>query len=225
LINLYIVATPIGNFKDIGIRAKEILESVSFIVCENENEYKRLFGYLSIKPKKFVLYTQKNELEAISLTIDLLKQGEVGALISDCGTPLFEDPGFGLINAVRNNNFRVTSIPGANSLVTALSLSPFRVKDFYFAGFLPIKNEQREKELLSIIKRKETIIFMEAPYRLKNILELINKYIKNRKIYIPYNLTMEDEFLFYGTPAEVICLIENKNITKGEFLIIIEDMK
>ena len=220
--NLFVVATPIGNYKDISIRAKETLESVSFIICENENEYRRLFGYIGIKVKKFVLCNQKNEIEAINLTIELLKSGETAALISDCGTPLFEDPGFELINAVRSYNFNVTSIPGANSLVTALSLAPFKVKDFYFAGFLPIKQEQRENSLLTIIKRKETIVFMEAPYRLKNILELLKKYLKNRMIFVPYNLTMEDEFLFYGTPFDVEKMIEKKNIVKGEFLIIIE---
>ncbi len=220
--DFYIVATPIGNYKDIGFRAKDVLESVSFVVCENENEYKRLFSYLSIKPKDFILCSHKNELEATTLTLDLLKKGEVGALISDCGTPIFEDPGFNLINSLRNNNFSVKSIPGANSLITALSLSPFRVKDFYFAGFLPIKSEEREKKFLSIIKKREMIIFMESPYRLLNIVELVAKHLKNRRIFIPYNITMEDELLVWGEPKDVLKTLQKNNITKGEFLLVIE---
>ncbi len=222
MVNFYIAATPIGNYKDITLRVCEILKSVSFIVCENESEYRRLFVYLGIDVKDFVVCSKKNEIEAIEITLRALKSGKTGALISDCGTPLFEDPGFDLINSVRKSGFKITSLPGANSLVTALSLSPFRIRDFYFAGFLPIKEEFRVKVFLELMKRKEAVAFMETPYRLKEVINLLKKYLKNRKIFIPYNLTMDDETLIYGTPFEVEKIIEDKKITKGEFLIIIE---
>jgi len=222
LYNFFVIATPIGNYKDITIRAIEILKELDFIVCEEEREYKRLFGYLNIPPKKFILCNEHNEDEAISLTIELLKKGEKGGLISDCGTPLFEDPGYKLISSIRANNFKITGLPGPNSLILALSLSPFKIKDFYFVGFLPRKLEERESKLLNILKRKEAIILMEAPYRLPNILESLKKYLKERRVFIPYNLTMEDEKLFYGSISQVEKQIIESNVKKGEFLIIIE---
>jgi 16S rRNA (cytidine1402-2'-O)-methyltransferase len=221
-INFYIVATPIGDYKDISLRALEILKNVDFIVCEEEREYKKLFGMIGIQPKNFILCNEHTETESIELTLELLKKGEKGALISDCGTPLFEDPGFNLIQFIRKNKYKITSIPGANSMVTAMTLSPFKIKDFYFAGFLPKKQDEREKKILNILKREEVIIFMEAPYRLKNVIDSLKKCVKNRKICVTYNLTLEDENVFSGMPSEVEQKMQKNNIEKGEYLIIIE---
>jgi 16S rRNA (cytidine1402-2'-O)-methyltransferase len=221
--DFYIVATPIGNYNDISIRSVEILKKADFIVCENENEYKKLFGRLGIKPVNFILCNIKNEKDTIELALDLLNKKKVGALISDCGTPMIEDPGFELINVIKKKKFTITSLPGANSIIVGITLAPFRIKDFYFAGFLPVKSELREKALVDILKHKETIIFMETPYRLRNTLVLLKKLVKSRKIYIPYNLTMEDEEILYGNAKEIEDLIIRKNITKGEFLIFIQN--
>ena len=220
--NFYIVATPIGDYNDITLRAIEILKNIDFIVCEEEKEYRKLFSYLKIDIKKYIVCNEHSEKEAIELTIDLLRKGEKGALISDCGTPLFEDPGFVLINAIREKGFLITSLPGANSLITALSLAPFPIKDFYFAGFIPKKGIERERFILNNLKRKEIVIFMETPYRLINLLDLLKKTLNNRKVYIPLDLTMKQERLFYGNINDVYEKIKESNITKGEFLIIIE---
>lgn len=222
-INFFIVGLPIGNYRDITLRAIDILKEVDFIVCENEKEYKKVFTYLNIDIKKFVLCNEDSEKESIELVIDLLKKGEKGALISDCGVPVFEDPGFLLIDSIRKNGYRVTSVPGANSIITAISLSPFKIRKFYFASFLSQKKELREKELRDLIKRKECIILMESPYRLNNIIELFKKIIPKRNIYIPFNLTMDDEKFFYGKPEYVEKEIIKNNIKKGEFLIVIEN--
>jgi 16S rRNA (cytidine1402-2'-O)-methyltransferase len=168
------------------------------------------------------LCNEHNEKEAIELTLDLLKKGEIGALISDCGTPLIEDPGFELIKSLKACKQKITSVPGANSIVNGIVLAPFKIKDFYFAGFLPKKNEERETKLKKLLERNETVIFMESPYRLRNIIELLKKNLKKRKIYIPFNMTMESEDFFYGSPDEIMSILESKNITKGEFLIFIE---
>ncbi len=220
--NFYIVATPIGDYKDISVRALEVLKEADFIVCEEEREYRRLFSYLNIDIKKYIVCNEHGEKEAIELTLELLKKGEKGALVSDCGTPLFEDPGFSLINAIRKSGFSITSLPGANSLITALSLSPFTIKDFYFAGFIPKKGEEREQFLSKNLKRREMIIFMEAPYRLLSLLELLKKFLGNRRVYVPINLTQSSEKLFYGKIDDVYNKIKSANITKAEFLIIIE---
>ena len=223
MINFYIIATPIGNYNDITLRAIQTLKEVDFIVCEQEKEYKKLFSLTGIKEKKFILCNEHYEKEAIELVIPLLKKKEIGALISDCGTPLFEDPGYMLLNSIRKNRFNVTAIPGANSLVTALSLAPFKIKKFYYAGLLPREKYKRKKELENILKRKETIIILEAPYRLNNILNLLAKIAPKRKIFVPYNLTMKNEELFWGLPKNVNENIEEKKITKGEFLVVIEE--
>jgi 16S rRNA (cytidine1402-2'-O)-methyltransferase len=225
LYNFHIIATPIGNFDDIGRRACKILSESDFVVCEGESEYKKLFGRLNIAPKKFILCNEHDEKEAYDLTLDLLKKGEKGVLISDCGTPLIEDPGYDLVQSLIQNGVKVTSIPGANSIINGIVLSPFKIKDFYFAGFLPRKNDEREKRLAEILKRNETIILMESPYRLKTIISDLKKNSPQRKIYIPFNMTMEDEDLFYGYPEKVEELLEKRNIEKGEFLVFIEGNK
>lgn len=220
--NFYIVGLPIGNYNDITLRAIQVLKDVDFIVCESEKEYKKLCFSLNIILKKFIVCNKNLEKEAIVLTLDLLKKGENGALISDCGTPLLEDPGFILINAIRSNGYKIVSVPGPNSIITAITLSPFKIKDFYFAGFLSQKNEKREKEIKDLIKRKETIILMEAPYRLYNILALFKKIIPDRNIYVPFDLTMENERIFYGKASDIEKDMLKQNIKSGEFLIVIE---
>lgn len=220
-INFYIVATPIGNYGDITLRAIEILKNVDFIVCEQEKEYRKLFGMLGIKEKKYILCNEHNEKEAIELTIPLLKKGEKGALISDCGTPLYEDPGFKLVENIRRRKLTVTSVPGVSSLMTAISLSPFKIDRFYYAGFLPKKDADRRVKLKSLLKNKEIMVFIEAPYRLKNTILILKELASNRMIFIAYDLTMESEELIWGIPNEVDKELDKKNIKKGEFILII----
>ena len=222
MINFYIVASPIGNYEDISLRALKVLKEIDFIVCEQENEYKKLFGSLGIKEKKYILCNEHYENEAVELVLPLLEKGEKGALISDCGTPLFEDPGFKLIKSIRNNGYKITALPGACSIITALSISPFEINDFYYAGRLSPKNEDKKKEISKLLKRKESIILIDAPYRLMNIISLLKYFDNKRRIFISYNLTMEDEELLWGTPEFVEKKLIKKNIKKGEFVIIIE---
>ena len=221
----YIVATPIGNYKDITYRAVEILSQVDFIVCEHEKEFKKLFSVLKIDEKKYIVSDKKREESTISIVIDLLKKGENGAIISDCGTPLFEDPGFNLIDSIRREKFSIVSIPGANSLITAITLAPFQIKKYYFAGFISREKNEREKEVNKLLSRKETVILMESPHRLQNILELLEKYASNRTIFIPINLTLESEKLYYGNVKTVKKMIISDNIEKCEFLIVIKGEK
>jgi 16S rRNA (cytidine1402-2'-O)-methyltransferase len=222
MINFYIVPTPIGNYEDITLRALNVLKEVDFIVCEQEKEYKKLLGILGINEKKFILCNEHYEDESIELVFPLLEKGEKGALISDCGTPLFEDPGFNLIRSIRNKGYKITALPGANSIITALSLSPFKIKDFYYAGRLSPNSEEKKREIIELLKRKETIILLDTPYRLLNIISLLKNTNINRRIFVSYNLTMEDEELLWGNPDFVEKSIFSKNIKKGEFVIIVE---
>lgn len=222
MINFYIVATPIGNYQDITLRALQTLEKADFIVCEEEREYKKLFGILGLREKKYIVCNEHNEDEAIELVLPLLKNTETGALISDCGTPLFEDPGFKLIKAVRENGFKITSLPGPNSLITALTLACFKIKDFYYTGLLPKNKEQRQEALLTISRRKEAVVIIDAPYRLLELINSIKEVLPNRKVFLAYNLTLENETLFYGKSEEIFSSLTQKGIKKGEYIIIIE---
>ncbi|MCG8571539.1 MAG: SAM-dependent methyltransferase [Spirochaetes bacterium] len=220
--DLYIIATPIGNYQDITLRAIEKLKCVDFIICEHEKEYKRLFSALHIPLKEYILCQRKNEQEAIDLSLELLNENKNGALISDCGTPLFADPGFRLIQAVRNINHNIISLPGPSSLLMAMTLSPFKIDDFYYAQFLPQNNQQREKAIQVLLKRTETIILLETPYRLHNLLTLLVRFCKHRKVFIPFNLTTTEERIIWGTPDFVKKQVSDLGIKKAEFLVMIE---
>jgi 16S rRNA (cytidine1402-2'-O)-methyltransferase len=225
LINFYIAATPIGNYQDITLRALQILKDADFIVCESEKEYKKLFSILGLKEKKYIVCNEHGEADAIDLVLPLLKNKETGALISDCGTPLFEDPGFKLVDAIRKSGYRITSLPGPNSIITALSLAPFKIKDFYYSSLLPKNKELRIRELIKINKRKEAVIIIEAPYRLLELLDSIKEVMGRRKVFLAYDLTLENEAFFYEFAETIIKELNQKEIKKGEFIIILEPMK
>ncbi|HBD96276.1 MAG: hypothetical protein A2015_13815 [Spirochaetes bacterium GWF1_31_7] len=219
--NFYIVATPIGNFEDITIRALNILKTVDFVVCEHGKEYKQLCLALNIPIKEYIECQRKSETEAISIVDEMIEKKLTGALVSDCGTPLFEDPGFHLLSHLRRKKINLVSLPGANSIITALPLSQFEIKDFYFAGFISQKKEQRELDLKKLLKREETIILLETPYRLLNLMDLLVKFCNNREMMLPYNVTMSDEKMYRGKPSAIKKELEKDKIEKGEFLIIL----
>ena len=226
----YIIATPIGDYQDITFRAIEALKSVDFIVCEHEREYQKLCGYLQIPQKKYIVSDRKREQSAIPMILDCLRRGETGGLVSDCGTPLFEDPGYRVLDAIRRENIKspksplaeIVSLPGPNSIIVALTLAPFEIKDFYFAGFITRDNDKRSAELGRLLKRRETIIFMESPYRLQNTLALLKKLAGSRNVYIPFDLTMPNRKLYYGKADKVAAAIAKDGIEKGEFIVVVE---
>ena len=225
MIDFYIIATPIGNYDDISIRALKILKEADFVVCESEKEYKKLFSILSLEEKKYFLCNEHDESEAIELALPLLERGEKGVLISDCGTPLFEDPGHKFLSEITKKGFKVSSVPGANALMTALSLSPFKITHFYYAGRISPRNYERKSELTNLLKRDETIIIIETPYRLENIVSLFKEINAKRRLFIAYNLTMDNEELIWGYPDEIEKILKSKNISKGEFIVVVEEKR
>ena len=226
----YIIAVPIGDYGDITLRAVEALKSVDFIVCEHEREYIKLMSMLHLPQKKYIVSDKKREQSAIPMILECLRKGEVGGLVSDCGTPLFEDPGYRVLDAIRRENDKtpkkplaeIVSLPGPNSIITALTLAPFEIKDFYFAGFITRDNDKRSAELGRLLKRRETIIFMESPYRLQNTLELLKKLSGSRNVYIPFDLTLPTRKLYYGKADKVAASIAKDGIEKGEFIVFVE---
>jgi len=219
---LYIVSTPIGNYEDISLRAINILKSVDFIVCEEFKEARRLLHHFQIE-KELQSLNEHNEEEASQVIFQKIKEGKSAALISDCGTPLFSDPGNLLVQMCIAAKIDIVPIPGASSLLPALVGSGLNLDKFYYAGWLSPKSEIRKKELLRLKSVKELIILMETPYRLKAILTDVSKIFgTSAKIVVAFDLTLPTEKYFRGTVSEILKSVSEKNL-KGEFVLLINN--
>ena len=221
----YVTAVPIGNYDDITLRAIETLRTVDFVICEEYKEARRLFARLGFQPKELVSLNEHNEKENASEYIAAIKNGKTAALISDGGTPVFSDPGSFLVNFAYENNIEVTPLPGANSLIAALSVAGININSFYFAGWLPVKKESRKQRLTSLKKIKETIVLMETPYRLRKLVsECANAFGKSTFAALAYNLTLPDEKIYRDKLGELARVADEKKL-KGEFVLIIDNRK
>lgn len=220
---LYIVSTPIGNYDDITLRALRILKESNFIICEEYKEASRLLSHFKIK-KELIALNEHNENDIADELILKIKEGQSAALISDCGTPLFSDPGHLLVDLAIHNKIEVIPVPGANSLLTALVGSGFDFEKFYFYGWLSPKKDIRRKQLLDLRKRKETIVLMDTPYRLKRLLEdVVKLFGANTPVVLAYELTKESEKFYRGAALKILNTAEKENL-KGEFVLIIKNV-
>ncbi len=219
---LYIVSTPIGNYEDITLRALNILKEVDFIVCEEYKEARRLLSHYKIE-KELLSLNEHNEEESSREVLKKIKEGKSAALISDCGTPLFSDPGTQLVQICIDAKIDVVPVPGASSLMSALVGSGFKLDKFYFAGWLSPKSEIRKKELLRLKNIKEIIVLMETPYRLRAILADISKtFGEKTNLVVAFDLTLPTEKFFRGNSAQLLKLAE-ENKLKGEFVLVINN--
>jgi 16S rRNA (cytidine1402-2'-O)-methyltransferase len=219
---LYIVSTPIGNYEDISLRAINVLKSVDFIICEEFKEARRLLSTYQIE-KELHSLNEHNEKEASQEIFQKIKEGKSAALISDCGTPLFSDPGNLLVQMCITAKIDIAAIPGASSLLPALVGSGFYLDKFYYFGWLSPKSDLRKKELLRLKGIKELIVLMETPYRLKAILTDVSKIFgASTKIVTAFDLTLPTEKYFRGTVSEILKSVSEKNL-KGEFVLLINN--
>lgn len=215
---LYLVATPIGNLDDITIRAINILKEVDLIAAEDTRHTLKLLNHLNIK-KRLISYYKEAEKAKSEILIKKLIEGETIALVSDAGTPGISDPGEEIIKEAIKNDIEIIPIPGACALVNALIASGLSTKEFTFIGFLP-KNQQEKKKKLEEIKRENrTVIFYEAPHKLKNTLEDILEVLGNRNIVLARELTKIHEQFIRGTIDGVL---QEMEAIKGEFVILVE---
>lgn len=218
---LYLVSTPIGNLQDITLRAIEVLKNSELIIGEEFKTTSKFLKQYGIQRNFEVLneHTTEAELEVLLQKVQTL---EFVSLISDAGTPLFEDPGYSFLEKCIQKNIKVRALPGANALITALVLSGFPVTPFTFWGFLPREKEERKKALQKQLHYKHTLVWYETPYRYKAVIEDLAKFIsKDKKIFIALNLTMKEEFQFRGTISE---LLNNLNaLPKAEPVIILNN--
>lgn len=219
---LYIVSTPIGNYEDISLRALRILKECDFIICEEYKEARRLLSHFKIQKELFSL-NEHNENETANELIIKIKESKSVAIISDCGTPLFSDPGHLLVDLAIQNKIDIIPIPGASSLLAALVGSGLDFEKFYYYGWLSPKKDIRRKQLLDLRKRRETIVLMDTPYRLKTLLEDVVKLIGEKTpVVLAYELTKEKEKFYRGTALNVFNIVEKENL-KGEFVLIIKN--
>ena len=212
--DFYIVPTPIGNLGDITPRAIETLKTVDIIACEDMRVTQKLLNHFDIKTK-CISYHKFNEKERINLFLNLLNEGKKIALVSDAGTPLFCDPGSIIVEALRKNNFSITSLPGANAVVTFLSQIPRENEDFVFVGFLP-KTKTQIENLLNKFSSTD-MVFYDSPNRLLATLEVINSVRSECKVAIGRELTKIFEEIVIDECHNVIEYFQT-NPLKGEIV-------
>ena len=216
---LFIVATPIGNMQDITLRALEVLKSADVVLCEERRQGTTLLKRLDIPYRELLLVNEHNEKQMQQEVLQRLAVGKSIAMISDCGTPVFADPGAEIIKTVSQAGFDVIPIPGASSLMAALSVLDFRAEPFYFAGFLPRQETERYKSLQRLKLMKEAVIVMDTPYRLGRLLQDVSKVFgENQQITLAYNLTLPDEKVYRDGVKAVLKQVGEK---KGEFILVI----
>ena len=222
---LYIVATPIGNLDDISRRAIDTLSSVSMIAAEDTRHSKPLLKRLGIQTKTFAFhdYNEKTKLEWV---IEKLTNGEDIALISDAGTPLISDPGYSLVKAVQEAQLKVVPIPGANSVITALSGAGLPTDSFYYYGFLSHKNAERVTQLETLKKMQTTLVLLESSHRILRLMEQLELEFAGQTIVIAKELTKLHERFMRGTALELaIVLTDDDKLQKGEFVVLIDNRR
>lgn len=217
---LFVVATPIGNLKDITFRAIEVLKSVSLIACEDTRHTKKLLSHYSITTPT-TSYFEYNKIQKGGYLLRLLKEGKDIALVSDSGTPGISDPGFNIIRLATENNIPVTVIPGPSAIIAGLVLSGLPTDSFVFEGFLAQKQGKRRKELEFLSQEKRTIVLYESPHRLLKTLKDILDIMGNRDIAIIREVTKVFEETIRFKVSEAIEHF-TKNQPRGEFIIVIK---
>jgi 16S rRNA (cytidine1402-2'-O)-methyltransferase len=218
---LYVVATPIGNLKDITLRALDVLKNVDFIIAEDTRVTLKILSHYQIK-KSVISYHEHSDSKKISQIISLLKSGKNLALVSDAGTPNISDPGAYLIEKIVEQvpEIVIQPIPGACAAISALSISSVRGDKFVFLGFLP-KNKTKVKKLLSSFKNIDIpIIIYESPYRLIKTLSILREFFGDKNILLAKEITKVFEKAYRGKISEVISEIEADKI-RGEYVIVL----
>ncbi|AOZ77245.1 tetrapyrrole methylase [Clostridium pasteurianum] len=216
---LYLVGTPIGNLKDITLRALDTLKECDIVAAEDTRQTLKLLNYFSIK-KAMISYHKFNENDKSNEIIDLLLQDKNIALVSDAGMPGISDPGSVVIKKCIENNIPFEVIPGATALITALIYSGIDSNKFIFRGFLPRENKDKKRLLEEIKNYRETIIIYEAPHRLKKTMEIIMDVLGNRNIAICRELTKLHEEIYRGSIEKAIEYYDEKQ-PRGEYVLII----
>jgi 16S rRNA (cytidine1402-2'-O)-methyltransferase len=219
---LYVVATPIGNLADLTERARQILSAVDLIACEDTRHTQKLLQHLGLR-KPMLSVHDHNERDRIEQIATHLSQGHNLALVSDAGTPLISDPGYPLVQALRERGFSVVPIPGPSALITALSAAGLPTDRFAFEGFLPHKGGPRRERIQAVSQDPRTLVFYEAKHRiLDSLQDMADIFGPERPGVVARELTKTFETFYSGTLPQLLAQISaDDDQQKGEFVVMI----
>lgn len=218
---LYLVATPIGNLEEMTYRSVRILNEVDFIAAEDTRNTIKILNHFGIK-KKLISHHEHNIEVSSKKIVELLQEGHSIALVSDAGYPAISDPGYELVLKVIEAGFNVVPISGANACLDAIIVSGIAPQPFLFYGFLNHSDKIKKKELESLKKYKETLVFYESPHRIKKTLTLLLEYFGNRPIALCRELTKKHEEIIRGNVQEILDIVDT---IKGEMVLVVEGSK
>ena len=218
---LYLVSTPIGNYDDLSVRAKDVLSKVDLVAAEDTRKFGLLAAHHGFSAKKTTSFFKGNEKQKADALLSVLKDGESIAVASDAGTPLISDPGEGLVRLARASGIEVKVIPGPSALTAALAGCGLPVKDVYFKGFLPRSKEARRKELFALRHLEATLVFYESPRRLAAMLEDLKECLHpKREAVVVRELTKTYEEYIEGSLGHLAAAFE-ASLAKGEIVVVV----
>lgn len=217
---LYLVSTPIGNLEDITLRGIKILKEVDVIAAEDTRQTIKLLNHFEIS-KPLTSFFRHNEDKKGNYIISLLKEGKNIALVSDAGTPAISDPGEELVKMAIEEGIRAVPVPGPVAATSGLIVSGLPTGRFTFEGFLPMNKKNRKERLEEVSKERRTMIFYEAPHKLKSTLKDMREYFGNRNIALAREMTKIHEEIIRTTFDDAIVKYEEE-VPKGEFVLIVE---
>ena len=216
---LYVIATPIGNLRDITLRAAETLAKVSLVAAEDTRQTRKLLSHLGVSPR-LVSSRQQNELAMKDVILKVLNEGDDTALVTDAGTPALSDPGARLVAAIRDAGFTVTPIPGPSAITAALSVSGMPADTFSFLGFPPSRKGERRRVLDAASNLSCTLVLFEAPHRLHELLADMLEVFGDRKMVMTREITKVHETIIVGCVSEILAGLPDE--IKGEITIVVE---
>lgn len=218
---LYLVPTPIGNLEDMTYRSINILSTVEVIFSEDTRVTLQLLNHFDIKKKLIALHDHNEDSEKEKV-LEYLKNGKSVAIVTDRGTPIISDPGYKTVKYVTDNGYNVVGLPGANAFVPALITSGIEPSPFMFYGFLNSKDSKRKTELDKLKFFKYTIIFYEAPHRIKKTIEEILEIFGDRQVSLSREISKKFESIYRGNISDLLPTLDN---IKGEFVIVVSPYK
>jgi 16S rRNA (cytidine1402-2'-O)-methyltransferase len=217
---LYVVGTPIGNLRDITLRALDVLRESDLILAEDTRETHKLLGRYEIS-KPMLSCHRFREASRVDEVVGRIRAGEALALVTDSGMPAVSDPGARVVEACRREGLRVTVIPGPSAVTAAAALSGFEAEGFSFGGFLPHKSGARRRRLKELAESDLPLVLFESPYRLLKLMTEIEEELGPRRVFVARELTKHFEECLKGTPADIRQSFGTRTV-KGELVVVIE---
>ena len=221
---LFVISTPIGNLKDISLRAMDALKAVDLLFCEDTRTTQKLLNHLDIKAPLHIYNDQSTERGRTSI-LNALKAGKNVGLVSDAGTPLISDPGYKLVRQCHIENIEVDGMPGPAACIHALVLSGLPTNEFHFCGFLPPKEKEKRDKILSLSATSGTLIFYETAPKLLSTLQSLYDVLGNRPTVLARELTKKFQEVSSRTLGDFIYLFEKESRPKGEIVLLVEGAK